>query len=105
MPSNYFGNAEKTRIEAAAFSDGKTALDYIKSNAVCAVFVDNHLPDMNGKDIARYIRSLGGTFATIPVIALTGDSAGDYGYRSDELTNWLVKPVSEAQFIESLVSF
>ena len=93
---------EKMGVQAVAFADGTSAIEYIKSNSVHAVFVDNQLPDMPGKDIAKFIRSLDGDFKTIPVVALTGDSADGYDFRSDGFSDWLMKPVTEAQFIVSV---
>jgi two-component system sensor histidine kinase/response regulator len=93
---------KKIGVNAIAFADGLSAIEYMKTRSVQAVFVDNHLPDMTGKDVAKSIRSLGGEFATIPVVALTGDSPDGYDYKSDGFSDWLMKPVSQAQFIDSV---
>ena len=93
---------KKIGVSAVAFADGYSAIEYMKTRSVQAVFVDNQLPDMTGKDVAKSIRSLGGEFATIPVVALTGDSPDGYDYKSDGFSDWLMKPVSQAQFIDSV---
>ena len=93
---------KKMGVSAVAFADGHSAIEYMKTRSVHAVFVDNQLPDMAGKDVAKFIRSLGGEFATIPVVALTGDSPDGYDYKSDGFSDWLMKPVTQAQFIKSV---
>lgn len=92
---------KKIGFNVVSFPNGTSALNYMKTATIQAVIVDNNLPDMSGKDVAKSIRLMGGDYSQIPVIAVTGDAVGNYDFRADGFTDWLVKPVKEAQILDS----
>jgi CheY-like chemotaxis protein/HPt (histidine-containing phosphotransfer) domain-containing protein len=79
---------------------GAEALEAIKINTYDAVFMDYIMPEMDGVETVRRIRSLGGEddayYKTVPVIALTADAI--YGNKEMFLQNgfndYLLKPIN-----------
>ena len=60
--------------------DGSEALEKLKAASYDLVFMDMQMPKMNGLDTTRAIRSWGGTYATLPIVAMTANA-----FRSDRL--------------------
>jgi CheY-like chemotaxis protein len=58
--------------------DGDSALELLRSEGYDLVFMDCHLPDTDGFEVTRRLRSSVGwaTSPTVSVVALTGDRRG-----------------------------
>lgn len=78
-------------VEAA---NGREALDLIAEQSFAAVLLDNHMPQLDGLDVIRALRSAEET-ATLPVILVTG--AAEVSQRVQGLqagaSDYLTKPV------------
>jgi DNA-binding response OmpR family regulator len=62
---------KKSGFATQEFSDGTSALSWLKSNKPSGIIVDILLPDQNGTDVLNSIRNLSyGT--TVAIIAVTG---------------------------------
>lgn len=56
-------------------SNGKQALAALEEEAFDLILMDIHMPEMDGVTAAKAIRSSGGRFGQVPIIALTADAA------------------------------
>jgi len=93
--------------------DGKEALDFIfcrgkfvsrvKVRSLKVVFLDLHLPKINGLDVLREIRSNPGT-GKLPVVILTSSKEDPDIKTAYELgaNSYVVKPVDFSNFVKAL---
>ncbi len=85
-------------------ADGEEALEKYRSNArlYSMVFLDIHMPKMDGIAAAKAIRGLSGEAAKVPVFALTASGAESESVRLCEeagMNGYLQKPVDYDEFI------
>lgn len=64
---------EKNGFDALAFQDGKTFYQFIEEHPVDLIILDLMLPDVDGMEICKYLRSMEKT-RDIPIIMLTAKS-------------------------------
>jgi CheY-like chemotaxis protein len=90
------------RMQVDICKSGAIAIDAIKGNRYDLVFMDHLMPDMDGMETTKHIRSLGMEdpyFAQVPVIALTANAVS--GTREMFLNNgfndFLSKPIDTIQ--------
>jgi signal transduction histidine kinase/DNA-binding NarL/FixJ family response regulator len=74
---------------------GEEALKMVKANDYDIIFMDHMMPGMDGAQTAAAIRSLGGSFASLPIIALTANVApgAKEMFLSSGFDGFLSKPV------------
>lgn len=93
-------------LEIACISadSAKKALKILETNEPDIIFVDHVMPDIDGVELCRRIRALGGGFKEIPVIVLTGNEIDEYRelYANAGFSGWLTKPV-DAKELERLL--
>jgi two-component system, cell cycle response regulator DivK len=87
-------------------SRGEEAISVATDNRPDVILLDLRLPDMNGTEVARQLRSGKGT-GKIPVVAL---SASAYAWSSDQLLaagfdGYLRKPIDVRAFPEQVRGF
>lgn len=63
---------ERIGLGVTEAADGKTALNHLRSRAFDLVLLDLQLPDVNGEEVAREIRS-NGRWSSLPIVAVTGE--------------------------------
>ncbi len=76
--------------------DGFTALRFVQDNSYDLVFIDYHLPEMDGYALARLVRTLGErTGTTIRMVAITADRFGLAARRGADTVfdSMLTKPI------------
>ena len=81
-------------------SDGKDAIEKIKGNPVDMVITDLHMPNMDGIDLIKALRSEN-SYRFTPIVMLTTEShtkKKDAG-RQAGATGWIVKPFKPTQLI------
>ena len=80
--------------------DGVEALAIAKKTLVDAVIADVHMPNMDGIELIRQLRTLSG-FKFIPILMLTTDSDLDHKQKAAAAgaTGWLVKPFNPESLI------
>ncbi len=90
---------EKSGLSTIAFSDGESALNWLKVNAPLVVLVDYVLPDLDGEAIINFIRELPDG-NSIPVIAVTGLAQENDKEKIMNLgfDSYISKPIQTANF-------
>jgi two-component system, OmpR family, response regulator RegX3 len=88
---------ETEGYEVTAMDKGLSALDYLKSAQPSAVLLDIGLPDIDGVQVCRNLRS----FSNVPVIMVTGN--GDIDNKLKGLhagaDDYITKPFSYAELV------
>lgn len=86
--------------EVLEAQDGSVALGVLQTRSVDLVITDVHMPNMNGIELTRRLRSLPG-FAKTPILLLTteSDPARKAEGRAAGATGWIVKPFSQEQLL------
>jgi len=86
--------------EVLEAQDGAIALNVLQSHAVDLVITDVNMPNMNGIELTRQLRTLP-TFAKTPIILLTteSDPTKKAEGRAAGATGWIVKPFSQEQLL------
>ena len=91
------------RITAAV--NGRQALDAALLEAFDVIVMDVRMPEMNGRDATRNIRSQPGPNRDTPVIAVTADSdVADVEACREAGMNWFVaKPIDPGKLVQTVV--
>lgn len=87
------------------FGDGMSALNWLKSNSVNGVIMDILLPDINGNDLVKEVKSLPNHKNTI-VCAITGfaQEQDKAKFLNDGFAHYLSKPINTATFVDDVKS-
>jgi DNA-binding response OmpR family regulator len=94
---------KKSGYSTVDFSNGTTALEWLKDNISKVIILDILLPDANGQDILKYIRKQEhGAKAT--VIAVTGYAQENDKTRFLEIgfDAYIPKPINTSTFVEQV---
>lgn len=80
--------------------DGAAAFEILKGRAVDAVISDVNMPNMDGIELTRQLRTLP-TYAKTPIILLTTESDAEVKSRGRAAgaTGWIVKPFKPDQLL------
>lgn len=69
------GMVKKLGYEGVGVDNGKEAINKLKTEKLNLVFMDCHMPDMDGFSTTRKIREMEkGTSTHIPIVAITADA-------------------------------
>lgn len=84
--------------------DGAQALDMLRNKSVDLVITDVNMPNMDGIELTRRLRTLP-NFVRTPILLLTTESAPEkkVAGRAAGATGWIVKPFQQDQLL-SVVS-
>jgi len=58
-----------------ALKSGKALLEYVETNVPSLILLDIKMPDMDGYETLKQLRTMGGEIADIPIIYLTADDS------------------------------
>lgn len=91
-------------VETITATNGESALQKLEEHSVDLVFMDLHMPIMNGYQTTEAIRMLGGMNATIPIIGITADGLQESIQKclQSGMNQCLVKPVIHTDIEEIL---
>lgn len=84
--------------------DGLSAMEYIKTNHVDLIILDQYMPKMNGIDFLRYIRQNEYPISVIMVTAANDSQTVEEALRLG-IVDYLVKPFSAQRFSQALNAF
>ncbi len=86
--------------------DGAKALLQVQQKDYDAVLMDINMPVMNGLEATKAIRSLGGGYKTLPIIALSADAMQAGMEKSYEagMTAYVTKPIDLKELVETLLN-
>jgi CheY-like chemotaxis protein/HPt (histidine-containing phosphotransfer) domain-containing protein len=78
-------------------NDGYSALSTLQTEAIDLIFLDLHMPVMNGCETSRAIRQLQGRYQEIPIIGLSADGLPDSLQKALNagMNEYLVKPIRQ----------
>jgi two-component system chemotaxis response regulator CheY len=81
--------------------DGVEALQKIKSDMFDLIITDLNMPNMNGIELIKSIRSASKT-SYIPIIMLTTESQGEKKMegKAAGATGWIIKPFKPEQLVQ-----
>ena len=91
-----------SHIVADTASSGMRAVEMLKQTEFNVVFMDHMMPEMDGVETTAAIRSLGGKFEKLPIVALTANAV--QGAREFFLANSFNDFVSKPIDVRELVS-
>jgi CheY-like chemotaxis protein len=92
-----------TDVQLLEAETGKAGLDLAKNAAPDVILLDYHLPDMNGREIAKELRKMA-HLKHVPIIAITADDAGLLRRQmlAEGFDEVLYKPVSTSILLQSI---
>ena len=96
----------KLGITVDLAENGAEALEMLRTGQYDLVFMDVHMPVMNGIDAARAIRSRQDGLAAIPIVALTANAGphSEFQTREAGMDAHLAKPIRLADVVKVLKS-
>ena len=87
----------KSRVDTA--ESGIQALRLVQQNDYDIVFMDHMMPELDGIETAQAIRSLGGKYRKLPIVALTANvvSGAQELFRESGMDDFLGKPIEMSE--------
>ncbi|WMV73816.1 two-component system sensor histidine kinase RcsC [Xenorhabdus griffiniae] len=91
-------------FSASMVNDGIEAIEYLKNNSPDIILTDVNMPNMDGYELAQYLRSKG---YTNPIIGVTANALAEEKQRcaSVGMNDCLSKPVTLAILKETLIKY
>lgn len=91
--------------ELSFASNGREAVDAVMADDYDMVFMDVHMPEMDGIEATRQIREMDGPVARIPIIALTANAmSGDREvYLGAGMDDYVAKPLQIRDVMAAIV--
>ena len=92
------------QIQADTALGGLQAIEMVRETDYDLVFMDHMMPEMDGVDTTVAIRSLGGSFAKLPIVALTANAGADVRemFKAEGLDDFLAKPIEMSKLASIL---
>lgn len=96
-----------TGIEIDLADSGKKCLEMLPQKPYHLVLLDHFMPNMDGIETLQKIREMGGSYSTLPVIALTANvvSGAKDNYVSLGFTDFLEKPINVDKMEDALRNY
>lgn len=84
-------------FQAFVSKDGYSALNVLEKHPIDLVFLDLHMPVMNGYETTRAIRQLDERYSRIPIIGLSADGLPNSQQKALQsgMDEYLVKPIKQ----------
>ena len=90
------------KVESAA--DGLEAMKILLSKRVDIVITDAVMPNVNGNQLCRFIRS-SEPLANVPIVLLSALDRKNAGTEAEQANAFLAKPVSPEDLLQTLAAF
>ncbi|GHV84405.1 hypothetical protein AGMMS50230_00130 [Spirochaetia bacterium] len=83
------------QMDVDTCTSGEEALRQVRKKTYDLILMDHMMPGMDGIEAARKIRSMGGTYSTVPIIALTANAVSGTRemFLSHGFNDYLAKPM------------
>ncbi|TOO97936.1 response regulator, partial [Vibrio parahaemolyticus] len=98
---------EKQGFEVVQKEDGQQALDTLKKENIDLILMDIEMPIMDGVEASRRIRNSEKPYASVPIIAHTGDSSpvtlDKIG--SSGMSDFIVKPADKNRLFDKIANW
>ncbi len=98
---------EKQGFEVVQKEDGQQALDTLEKENIDLILMDIEMPIMDGVEASRRIRNSEKPYATVPIIAHTGDSSpvtlDKMG--SSGMSDFIVKPADKNRLFDKIANW
>ncbi|EGR2723729.1 response regulator [Vibrio parahaemolyticus] len=98
---------EKQGFEVVQKEDGQQALDTLEKENIDLILMDVEMPIMDGVEASRRIRNSEKPYATVPIIAHTGDSSpvtlDKIG--SSGMSDFIVKPADKNRLFDKIANW
>ncbi len=90
---------KEEEIEVVSATNGKEALQYFNGDKIDLLITDLNMPEMNGIDLTRQVRSRE-KYKFIPIIMLTTERNPEKKQMALDIkvTTWIQKPFEQGQF-------
>lgn len=88
--------------------NGKIAVDYIAKNTYDIVLMDLKMPEMNGYEASKYIRTqFVSPKCDVPIIAITADvtKADIENYKAAGMNDYIIKPFDQTELLNKIIFF
>jgi PAS domain S-box-containing protein len=97
----------KWGIQPVCAVNGLEALQAVQQQAFDLVLMDLQMPEMDGYEATRRIRSLGGNYATLPIIALTASAMLEVKEKvlQNGMNDYVTKPFNPNELYQKIVRF
>lgn len=81
--------------------DGKDALKYLDRKDLSLLITDLHMPNMNGLDLIRHVRSME-ELRYLPILFLTTETKSEIKLEAKKAgaTGWITKPFSNEKLLQ-----
>ena len=98
---------EKQGFDVIQREDGRKAIEALDTAPVDLILMDIEMPEMDGIEASRLIRSSGKAFSTVPIIAHTGDVSPVAldSIRSSGMSDYIVKPAEKGKLLEKIADW
>lgn len=90
------GLMEPYQMQISTAESGEKAIEMLRSEEFDIVFMDHMMPDMDGVEATKIIRSMGGDyFEDLPIVALTANAVNGARemFLKEKFTDFLAKPI------------
>lgn len=85
---------EREGINVILCYDSSLVVDKLKENEVDIIFTDIQMPRMNGFELVKKIRALGGIYTDIPIVAVSARSdINEKDFKASGFTTFISKPI------------
>jgi|GEM_PF-6171323 len=91
-------------FEIVAVRNGREAVEKFQPGSFDLIFMDLHMPELDGYEVTRRIRQTEGEGAHTPIIALTADASknGETGSLAAGMDGFITKPFKRQEIIDLL---
>ena len=87
--------------------DGQQAVEALETESIDVILMDIEMPVMDGIEASRVIRNSNKRYASVPIIAYTGDSTGITLDKIDSsgMSDFIVKPADKSRLLDKIASW
>lgn len=98
---------EEMAVQVTSVDSGVKALELLVINSFDIVFMDIQMPEMNGEETTRRIRSKPSLYRDIPIVAITAHALESErrSLLSAGMDDYLTKPVSQQDLADTIQKF